>query len=148
GADTTGTVINGNRIGTDVSGNAARGNGNAGVFVESTSVTLGTPGGPIKPGGPNIISGNLGAGVVLSHASNVTVANNYIGLNNAGRAAVPNGDVGVLLLDTSSVTIGGGDGAANYIAGNQDAGILLDGAWETLIQGNTIGLDRSSQKDG
>ena len=80
---TTGNVIKGNLIGTDVAGSAAAGFGNgfAGVLLRQSS------GNSVGIGGVgNVISGNVNAGVYLDTEANDTVLGNRIGTNAAGTA--------------------------------------------------------------
>ena len=111
----SGTIIQGNFIGTDAAGSADLGNG-TGIYAEGANTTIGgataTPG----TGAGNVISGN---GVGPSSSGNIQVkgtgaagtliAGNLIGLNAAGTAAIDaaNNDFGIDLLSTQGVTVGG-----------------------------------------
>ena len=104
---TTGTVIEGNYIGTDPTGTLARPNAKGVVvFTGPTNVTIGGT----TAGSGNVISGNTGAiGVEItgSGSSNNAVEGNYIGTNAAGTAALGN-DTGVQIdSGASKNTIGG-----------------------------------------
>jgi parallel beta-helix repeat protein len=122
-------------------GRTAQGNTKAGVLVANNAggVFIGRSLG-------SVISGNGDAGVLLDHASNVTLVGNVIGLDPNGENAMPNGGPGVKLLGTTNVTIGGTNVGTNLlngnlIGGNKGAGILVDqGSTGTLIQGNFIGV--------
>ena len=103
-----------------------------------------TVGGTAQEAG-NVISGNLGAGVVLLAADDNFVQGNLIGTNSSGTADVGNTLDGVILLDgASGNTVGGtASGAGNVISGNDDDGVgitefLTSG---NLVQGNLIGTD-------
>ncbi len=135
-----GSVIEGNYIGTDAAGNAAMGNGGAGVQVFSTGNTIGGAGAAAR----NVISEN-DTGVVLIANSN-TVTGNYIGTNAAGTAALGNSSNGVTLQASSSNTI-----TNNIISGTKPtaaagAGINLTvsatQSSNNIIQGNYIGTDK------
>src|SRR5262249_53961997 len=147
-------VIQGNYIGTDISGNVDFGNSSIGVGVGSAPGTR--VGGPM-PGEGNVISGN-GVGVIISGIShpvlpggyNCLVQGNLMGLNAAGTAAVPNSD-GVRVLNSNNL-IGGltgtpGTGAGNVVSGNTQNGISV--SWDriaprvegTVVQGNILGLN-------
>ncbi len=81
GIDTTSTAINGNYIGTNVLGTAALGNGQSGVRVvygPQTKI------GGVTDAERNVISGNVGDGVLLEGVTQITLHGNYIGLNAAG----------------------------------------------------------------
>ena len=139
-AGTTGNVIVGNYIGSDVTGTTALGNGGDGVDIASGAANsiIG------QAGAGNLISGNTGQGVEVSDASGATIAANYIGTNAAGTAALGNTGVGVLLMDgATAVTIGGDSGVdGNVISGNASYGVELDAAsGGNTIQGNFIGTN-------
>ena len=93
----------------------------------------------------NIISGNGWAGVWLDNSSGATVRHNWIGTNQAGDAALPNGNDGVALTNGShNDTIGGvTPGDRNFISGNAWNGVLLDGSGthDNLVEGNFIGTN-------
>ena len=74
----------GNYIGTNPSGTSARPNTN-GVFLSGTCNTIGG----ITAGSGNVISGNTQYGI-LGSTSGALIAGNYIGVNAAGTAALPN----------------------------------------------------------
>jgi hypothetical protein len=145
--DTFGNVIAGNVIGTG--GDAALSLNNTGVEIEGG---LGNVIGPEPPlvlrsvaglegEGGNIIAGNTSAGVSIIEGDGTTVQGNFIGTDDTGMAAVPNG-VGVRVTDSAGVLIGGAEpGEGNVISGNSDTGVLLiDGTEDTVIQGNYIGV--------
>lgn len=105
GLSATGNVVQGNFIGTDVTGTASLGNGNNGVL-------LGAPGnliGGTTPGTRNIISGNGQSGVYLNDifATNNVVASNFIGTTAGGTAALSNTVDGVTLFRASHNRISG-----------------------------------------
>jgi hypothetical protein len=85
-------VIEGNDIGTDVTGTKALANKSDGVGI-GNSLAADTIGGNTVGAG-NVISGNDGDGVVLDD-SDVLVAGNDIGTEATGSQAVPNGGDGV-----------------------------------------------------
>ncbi len=104
GVDISGTATNfntvsGNYIGTNVSGNAALGNGDRGIYVHflADNNTIGgltaTPG----TGAGNVISGNTGTGIGII-ANNTVISGNIVGLNADGNAALGNGGNGVFIL--------------------------------------------------
>ena len=130
-AEASGTRIEGNLIGTDVSGTAAVSNGTGVLVAEEASDT--TVGGT-ELGTRNVISGNLSDGVQTSDGR---VVGNHIGLDAAGTAQLPNGDTGVTAL--APIQIGGTtDAERNLIAGHEGGGVLLRAA--ATVQGNWIGL--------
>jgi hypothetical protein len=150
--NTSGTyVIQGNFIGTNVTGTAALGNGNgAQSAVEANGVGSLTIGGVVAGTG-NLISGQAvsrpGITIDLGVAGPVTIQGNYIGTTTTGNATLGNGGPGIYILSTTPLTIGGTVAAArNVIGGNGNGGtpkfpgILLEGAAAVTIQGNNIGL--------
>ncbi len=142
GSGTTGTIVVGNRIGTDADGTAALSNS---VGVEIDLAASNTIGGD-TPGDGNLISGNQGEGIEIAGAgtnSNV-VLGNLIGTDAAGTASLAN-IVGVAIeAGASDNTIGGTTaGAGNVISGNTGEGVQIFGAATTgnLVVGNRIGTD-------
>jgi hypothetical protein len=138
--------VQGNYIGTDVTGTRALGNG-TGVDSEGSQVNDGLIGGT-DPGAGNLISGN-GYGVYLGRGSNNVVQGNRIGTDVTGTAALGNGRAGVYLENASRDQIGGtASGAGNLISGNFGdsgaSGVYIAGAGtDNVVQGNTIGTDVS-----
>jgi len=101
----------------------------------------------------NIISGNGKNGVFVMGAGsdNNRIIGNTVGLDASGSVAMPNGIHGINVEGQPRGTVIGGGlpGEGNLISGNLSAGILIDNATDTLIQGNVIGLDRAlSQRIG
>jgi hypothetical protein len=165
---TTGNVVEGNFIGTDVTGmNAGEGNSQVGVYIHagaSGNTIGGFSFGAGGPGARNLISGNGAAGVAISSASTNLVQGNFIGTNAGGTAAVPNGaSLGgaVALLDGAAGNQVGGViipdtnglfGFGNLISGNAGDGVFIaalsGGApvTDNLVQGNYIGTDLTGLK--
>jgi parallel beta-helix repeat protein len=137
----TGNVVAGNIIGLNAAGTAKLGNGGDGIYVSVAPTDL-TIGGT-QAGDGNTISGNGGNGVTLTGGGN-RVQGNRIGTNVAGDVALGNSSYGVAVLSTSSVDalIGGTQaGARNIISGNGNSGIKLNGATNSMVQGNYIGTN-------
>jgi hypothetical protein len=144
----TGTLIEGNYIGTDRSGTSALGNSNGiigGNYSTIGGVTT-TPG----TGAGNVISGNTGNGVWLSEGHNL-VAGNLIGTIATGTTALGNGN-GMLIWSNYNTVGGTTAGARNIISGNnnpfggggiaiQNVGNVLAGGSYNLVEGNYIGTD-------
>ncbi|HEY0556244.1 MAG TPA: Calx-beta domain-containing protein [Thermoanaerobaculia bacterium] len=138
-----GTIIRGNRIGTDVTGLLARPN-TFGVEITGNglfggSATLGGTG--ANEG--NVISGNL-SDAVRVFLSTATIQGNRIGVSSGG-GALGNGGFGIF-VDSGLATIGGtAAGAGNTIANNGDTGVqvrigspAVHNASEAAILGNSI----------
>jgi hypothetical protein len=153
GATATGNLVQGNYIGTDLSGTLDLGNAGDGVHVfDSSGNTIGglspTPGTP--PG--NLISGNNGAqgGIYINtgvgSASNNSILGNVIGLAADGVTDLGNTESGIFIDFAANNLIGGAAaGARNVISGNNGHGVLLNGLTTTgtLIKGNYIGTTAS-----
>jgi uncharacterized repeat protein (TIGR01451 family) len=138
GVSASGVTIIGNFIGIEPDGQTPNGNRSGIFFGEGTFCRVGGE----LPAERNIISGNTNIGVEFNDSSNIRVEGNYIGTNSAGTMAVPNQDNGVYIHFGSSNTIGGAsDEAGNLISGNNQKGILVNDADDTLIQNNLIGTD-------
>ncbi len=140
------TVVQGNFIGTDITGLLALGNQTNGIAIGGN-----IPAGPenILIGGTsaaarNVISGNLGDGINITGAtdSGNVVQGNFIGTNALGTAALGNHGSGISIASPSN-TIGGlAAGARNVISGNATNGItLVAGANANVIQANFIGTN-------
>lgn len=134
----TNNLVQGNFIGTDVTGAGALGNGNGGVGIgNAASNTVGGATAAAR----NVISGNGANGVVLATSANGNIIQgNFIGINQAGNAALMNIGSGVTIFDSSNVTI-----TANVISGNGDDGVHLDntapGGQSNTVRGNFIGTN-------
>jgi hypothetical protein len=134
-----GNTIEGDFIGTDPSGTAARANGNGGGIAVTTG-NANTIGGT-TPDARNLVSGNIGVGVNLQTDGN-TVSGNFIGTDVTGSVALGNSDRGVLVFGGSSDTVGGATpDARNVISGNGDRGVQFISGSDHLLQGNYIGTD-------
>ena len=147
---TSGTVIQGNRIGTTADGMAVLPGqfSNDGILVENSPDTLI---GGTTPGTGNLISigswnsayapfsvpvGGFnwnadGIDVVsgfdsTSNSAGTVILGNLIGTDATGLAVLGNPNFGIALVNASDVTIGGTtSGAANVIAGNSQGGIAI-----------------------
>ena len=146
-----GNVIQGNYLGVDLTGNAAAGNSQYGIYASTPNNMIGGTTAAQR----NVISGNTGnphasgspgsPGVYLFglNAKNNVIEGNYIGTNASGTAAIPN-VVGVELDDQAQFnTIGGTvSGAGNLISGNSFGDVLIqNNARNDSVQGNVVGLN-------
>jgi Right handed beta helix region len=134
-------VIEGNKIGTDVSGTKPLGNEVFGIRLFSTT---GNQIGGTSPGAGNVISANEETGVSLDIDSiGNTLQGNYIGTDASGSAALGNHQRGVDLTTSADNTIGGtASGAGNVISANSWSGLVLEsGSFGNVIQHNRIGTD-------
>jgi len=141
GAGASGNVIQGNYLGTDVSGTLSISNVGDGITI---SGAVGNFIGGVNAGQGNLISGNAQAGVSLSSASagNNLVQGNLIGTDLTGRLALPNIFAGVTIYAAGGNQVGGASaGARNVVSGNKQDGIFISaGSSGNTIQGNFIGV--------
>jgi hypothetical protein len=140
----SGAVIQGNFIGTDVNGTADLGNSAEGINFATSGASGVTIGGTAQGAG-NVISGNDSNGVTL-FAGSGTIQGNFIGTDAAGDSDLGNAFIGIT-VNTSGNTIGGAVAdAGNVISGNNSGGINISGvaATSNTVQSNYIGL----QADG
>jgi parallel beta-helix repeat protein len=141
------TVVQGNFIGTNLDGTEALGNSVFGVLVWANQVTIGGT----ASGAGNVISGNGGSdvteafGIVVSDVkAGVTIQGNFIGTNAAGTATLGKQRIGVFLVASNGVTVGGtAAGAGNVISGNASEGVNVRTGSNNLVAGNLIGTDVS-----
>ncbi len=139
----SGNFVRGNYIGTNKLGTAAVANSSYGIQIqEGKNNTIGGT----AAGARNVISGNGAAGIRVEAASSTsnTIVGNYIGLDAAGTAAVPNALAGIDVSSAAPDTVIGGTTAAarNVISGNGGKGVWLRfGATGTLVEGNYIGTN-------
>ena len=103
---TSGNVVEGNFIGTDVTGTHALPNGDVGVFI--AGATRNTIGGTTAAA-RDVISGNGFDGVYLflTGTANNVVEGDFIGTDVTGKLALPNTDSGVEIGGGNNNTIGG-----------------------------------------
>ncbi len=112
-----GNVIQGNYIGTDVTGTVDLGNSYDGVAMVNSSGNL--IGGPL-PSQRNVISGNNRYGVSIGNTGGNTVQGDFIGTNAAGTGALGNSSHGVWICCSAGnntvtfniIAYNGGDGVS------------------------------------
>ncbi len=150
-ANTTGTEIKGNFIGTDVTGMFAVPNHDQGINIVDSPNNLigGTEGvtiGGSCTGACNLLSGNEGEGLSIrfNGATGNIAVGNYIGTDVTGLAALGNLHAGVMLRAGTNVNVLGGTTPAerNVISGGRTNGVLIwDDSYSNTVQGNFIGVD-------
>ena len=138
--------IESNYVGTDLTGQIAKGNGLSGIqILDSDNNRIG------GPGVGNLTSGNGWDGVrvwgSLSHSN--WIQGNRIGTDANGLSAVPNLLVGLVLAGSSRNSIVGADGndandprKGNLISGNGLEGIRINGSNRNIVAGNWIGVNQ------
>jgi parallel beta-helix repeat protein len=143
-------MVFGNYIGIQGNGTKALPNG-TGVSVSSDHNIIGQAGDLSR----NIISGNLGDGILLAGNSN-SVENNYIGLGFDGLSIpgptggpVPNGSDGVRVSGSNNVIGSFVPSGRNVISGNGTTGVTqpghgigVYGGNGNVIQGNYVGTNK------
>src|SRR5262249_45068537 len=127
----TGTLVQGNFIGSNAAGMAAIPNSEAGIEIfNSPGHTIGGT----TVAARNVISGNPGAGVKImeGQASRNLIQGNFIGVAVDGvtplpnSAAIVNSSGGVFISRGNDNTVGGAvSGAGNVIANNGNGGVLV-----------------------
>ena len=150
-----GNRVEGCYIGTDVTGTIPRPNGGNGISAPSSNNIIGGTTAAAR----NVIAGNNGVGIDITRfcctgdESPITgnvIQGNYVGINAAGTAAIPNQRQGIRVTSVNSnvpVTgnlVGGTQpGAGNVVSGNHLEGVALDGFHvnNNTVQGNFIGTD-------
>jgi CSLREA domain-containing protein len=122
-----------NLIGTAAGGASALGNQGNGILVAGGMNKIG------GAGARNVISGNVKNGVSISSPTN-SVKGNWIGLNAAGAAALPNHQNGVFVGGNITQIGGPASGEGNVISGNLIDGIQIN-ADSVEVTGNYIGTN-------
>lgn len=144
-------TIQGNLIGTDVTGLKRLGNVENGIWVFDSQNTIGGSTAAER----NIISGNGQNGILISSSVfNTVITGNYIGTNITGAKALGNGENGIQLginggLNAAYANIIGGsaDGEENVISGNRENGVKIQSfSLGNIITGNLIGTDATGIK--
>lgn len=141
----TGSRLQGNYIGTDITGTVELGNGGSGVVAGDNAVIGGT-----ATGARNVISGNSGFGNISLGSNNsgsaAIVQGNYIGTDVTGTKALRISNFDGIVISSDNHLIGGlVAGAQNVISGNgvgiRIGGFISSAPRGNVIQGNLIGLN-------
>ncbi len=140
--------VQGNFIGTDITGTFAIGNVLGGIEIrDSADNTVGGTSAEAR----NVISGNFLAGIVitLAGASGNQVQGNYIGTDASGAAALGNASEGVRILNAPENIIGGPTAGHRNVISSNSRGVLVQSAGATgnLVLGNFIGTDAAGTAD-
>ncbi len=149
GMSATDNVITGNLIGTDATGLNPVFN-LRGIQVTSTGNVIGSS----DPGGGNVISGNMQAGLVITNAGEIhsddnIVQGNLIGVGLDGQTKLPNGRFGVEIQGGSGNLVGGSSPEeGNTIAWNQWAGIAVHSQTTPVAIENTLRHNRIFGNNG
>ena len=122
-----GATIQGNRIGTDVTGAALRGNTGNGISVTGDGVLVGAA----SAAAANTIAGNSIDGVRLAGSAGAIVAGNAIH-DNTGRGVAVSGTA------TDDATLGVPGAGLNTISANGGAGVAVTGTADARIRDDLI----------
>ena len=142
----TGAIIYGNFVGTNLTGTAAVANGGGGLHIVNCSTPLI---GGTAAGQSNVLSGNTRDGLWFENTTNASIQGNFIGTNLTGTAAIGNGGNGISGYNNSTNHLIGGTAAAarNIISANNVDGIHYDGVTaacnDLSIKNNYIGTNAS-----
>jgi hypothetical protein len=145
GGTTTGTIIQGNFIGTDKNGTADLGNAGDGIRSGNVGGENTTVGGTAAGAG-NVISGNGGSGISFASStglfSGLVIEGNFFGTDLTGNTDLGNDQRGVLIngFDGSNRIGGTTNAARNIISGNGKDGIELRFCESFNVQGNFVGF--------
>ena len=162
-----GNLIEGNYLGSDVTGTLALGN-QWGIEIQSTNNTIGGT----TTAARNVLSGNIQYGIRIEDnffgtttgaANGNVVQGNFIGTDKTGTAPLTNNFAGIDVNGPSYTTIGGTTGttpggpctgACNLVSGNSGPGggggtigIEFYGGTGNVVQGNYIGTDVNGTVD-
>ncbi|HEY6118516.1 MAG TPA: FG-GAP-like repeat-containing protein [Pyrinomonadaceae bacterium] len=131
-------LIQGNFIGTDITGTVAVPNGFRGISVFGPNNIIGGT----VPGAGNVISNNAPYGIIMDSDGNI-IQGNFIGTDVTGKIPMPNFVSGISLGDVSDTTIGGtSPNGRNVISGHRQYGIDISASGSGfIVEGNYIGTD-------
>jgi parallel beta-helix repeat protein len=141
-AGSSGNMVQGNYIGTDLTGGVAIGNGVDGITIQGAVSNV--VGGTDAVAG-NVVSGNGGSGIQMvgTGTTDNLVQGNLIGTDASGRSALGNALWGITIWGAANNVVGGTvAGALNVISGNKQDGIyILTNSTGNRVQGNYVGVD-------
>jgi hypothetical protein len=130
-------LVQGNLIGTDITGIKGAGNSGNGIIIqEAPSNTVGG----LTLAAANVVGSSAGAGIAISGraAQFNLVQGNFVGTDRSAAVSMPNGMGGAFSTNASNNTIGGPlPGAGNTIAFNRDGGVIV-GHGQCAISENSL----------
>lgn len=133
-------LIRNNFIGVGYDGINKLGNYQAGIeIINGSDIEIGGD----QPWCGNLISGNMGEGIMIDTSSHISIKGNHIGVDESGDLALKNDNNGIFIRK-GSYDIQIGDTSyweANVICGNGKNGVMIDDLSSRDIQliGNVIG---------
>jgi hypothetical protein len=137
-------TVQGNYVGTDVTGEHALPNQGAGIFLNAPNTI-----GGVEAGAGNLISGNSGAGVLAMSGGSIT--GNVIGTDASGTRAIGNTTNGVFLLDGATATVShnrianSGSAGIHVGASSTDSETHVDISQNSLFNNRDLGIDLAPQ---
>ncbi len=141
-------IVEGCSLGCNLDGLAEFADGRDRGFQDGIRIinSTGNLVGGIRAGAGNLISGNVGHGVVIEGGRSNVVAGNLIGSDRSGTVGVPNSSFGVVLSSGTSRNVIGGEqaGSGNLISGNV-LGVGIVGSSQNRVVGNLIGPDQTGK---
>ena len=153
GIGTSNNRVQGNYIGTNVTGGTALGNGWDGISIDggASGNWIGTDGDGVSDASEgNVVSANQNNNIGLLDASSNVIAGNYIGTDAGGTIAFGAKFFGIWLGGSSQFNRIGTDGDGisdeperNVIAGNGYDGVFIGSSNSNTVAGNFIGVDVS-----
>lgn len=142
----SGILIQGNYLGTDISGTARIGNVYEGIQLEGSRNIIGGTTFEAR----NVLSGNGNSGIYIYNtgATRNIIQGNYIGVSATGADTLGN-TFGVVIDHSSNDTIGTPGTGGNVISGNSFAGVYIYHPTSTgnAVQANYIGTDITGNLD-
>ncbi len=131
-------LVQGNFIGSNISGTATLSNGIGIRLILASNSRIGGATEQTR----NLISGNSTDGIQLSRVGNDNrIEGNIIGADVSGQVALGNGGMGIVVDGSSNNTIGttiGGKNAGNLIAYNGQAGVVISDSSSVSATNNFI----------
>jgi hypothetical protein len=137
----TNTIIQGNIVGTNISGLISLGNGQNGINIGNVSSNP-IVGGAIAGQG-NLVSGNGGSGIYFNNSINPIVKGNIVGMASNGTTVIANLQAGIAMFNGCNNPVVGGASLPerNLISGNKQIGLHINASISPIIYGNYIGTD-------
>lgn len=129
-------------VGLDATGMATRPNASSGITITSSAgVTIGGP----APADRNVVSANTSNGIWVLSNDDVTIVNNYVGLNAQGTSTIGTQQLGIRISSGSNCIIGGTGGNGNVAGGHWQAfvssGVYIEGdSHNNQVLGNRLGM--------
>jgi titin len=129
GSGTKGSIVQGNKIGTDAAGTLDLGNATDGIYVGSNGNQIG---GRLRGMG-NLVSGNNGNGIYLNNTSGNYVGRNSVGTDGSGKKKLANTRTGIVMSHVSKSIV-----RQNMVAYNGGYGLKANSSTGNAVSKNTV----------